>query len=65
MGERLSCPCPHPACDATIPVDPSRRAGEYRCPCQACAVRLSWATRLPTYQLVPCLTLIQEEEHHA
>lgn len=52
--------CPHPDCGASINVLATLPAGVYDCRCQACKVKLTWATYIDRGR-VPYLSLEQDE----
>ena len=59
--ERVTFICPHPDCHAEIKVKTTVPAGIYPCKCNACILRLRWATyldrgRVPSVELVETLT---------
>ena len=53
--------CPHPDCQANLGIRYNLPAGDYRCHCNACWVRLSWSDSLCD-DFKPRLTLISAKD---
>jgi hypothetical protein len=52
--------CPHPSCRAEIKVKHTVPAGVYPCRCDACKLRLTWATYIGRGR-VPFAELVEKE----
>jgi hypothetical protein len=61
MNHRHTAPCPEPDCDATLRIPDEAPPGEYDCICNACRVRVGWATHLNLGRK-PYVTLVKNSE---
>jgi hypothetical protein len=59
-NERHHVPCPYPGCNATLKISAMLPAGEYKCICWACLVRVAWATSVD-FQRTPYVELVEKD----
>lgn len=58
--DRHQVPCPHPGCNATLKIPTTLPAGEYKCICWGCLLRVSWATGVD-FKRTPYAEVVEKE----